>query len=312
MDISVVIPTRDRASHVSRSLQALARQSFPRERFEVLVVDNCSTDNTREVASEFEKSFAHFRLLYESQPGAARARNCGIRDSAGEIVLLIDDDVIPSPQLLQEHWLAHRREPQSAILGRVTFPWNGSESPFRWVLTHRPEYLQSFRFADPDNVPFNHFYSCNVSLPRSAFAQVGLFDEEFRAYGFEDTEFGYRLVRSGVRIVFNPQAEGLHDFQRTFVQFAENRFQAGESFYRLLEKFPELNSWSAQQGNPHRRWIARSLGFLAFPLVPFFDSRPPVLFRFLLPVLGRACACHLQYQFWRGFATAARADQMKG
>jgi len=307
MDISVVIPTRNRAGHLSRPLQALARQSFPRERFEVLVVDNASTDNTQEVAAEFEKTFLHFKLLSETQLGPARARNCGIRESVGELVLFLDDDVIPAPRLLEEHWLAHQRHPESAILGRVTFPWEGTESPFRWVVIHRPEYLQSFRFDDPGNVPFNHFYSCNVSLPRSAFACVGLFDEGFRSYGFEDTEFGYRLVRSEVRIVFNPQAEGLHDFQRTFVQFAENRFQAGESFHRLLEKFPELSSWSAQQGSPHRRWIARSLGFLAFPLVPFFNSRPPVLLRFLLPVLGRACACHLQYRFWRGFAAASRA-----
>ncbi len=306
MDISIVIPTKNRAAQLSRPLQALARQDFPRERFEVLVVDNASTDNTREVASQFEKAFVHFKLLSESQAGAARARNCGIKKSRGDLVLLIDDDVIPAPQLLQEHWLAHQRDPQSAILGRVTFPWDGTESPFRWVLTYRPEYLQSFRFDDPGNVPFNHFYSCNVSLPRSAFARAGLFDEGFRVYGFEDTEFGYRLVRSGIRIVFNPRAEGLHDFRRNFAQFAENRFQAGESFYRLLQKYPELNSWSAQQGSSHRRWIARGLGFLAFPLIPLFDSRPPVLLRFVLAVLGRACACHLQYRFWRGFAQASR------
>lgn len=307
MDISVVIPTRNRACHLGRPLQALARQSFPRERFEVLVVDNASTDDTRNVASEFGRAFPHFRVLSESQLGAARARNCGIRESVGELALLLDDDVIPGPRLLEEHWLAHQHHPESAILGRVTFPWEGTESPFRWVIIHRPEYLQSYRFGDSGNVPFNHFYSCNVSLPRSAFARVGLFDEGFRSYGFEDTEFGYRLVRSGVRIVFNSQAEGLHDFQRTFVQFAENRFQAGESFHRLLEKFPELNRWSARQGSLHRRWIARGLGFLAFPLVPFFDSRPPILLRSLLPVLGRACACHLQYRFWRGFAAASRA-----
>lgn len=311
MDISVVIPTRNRASHLSRPLQALTRQNFPRERFEVLVVDNASTDNTREVASEFERTFPHFRLLSEAQAGAARARNCGIRESVGEIVLFMDDDVVPAPRLLEEHWLAHQRHPESAILGRVTFPWKGTESPFRWVLTHRPEYLQSFRFDDPENVPFNHFYSCNVSLRRRAFARVGLFDDEFRAYGFEDTEFGYRLVRSGVRIVFNPRAEGLHDFQRNFVQFAENRFEAGQSFYRLLQEHPELKNWSARQGNAWRRQVARALGLLAFPLVPLFDSRPPFLLRPFLPVLGRACACHLQYRFWRGFSEASRPAQTR-
>jgi GT2 family glycosyltransferase len=304
MDISVVIPTRNRARHLSRTLQALAGQTFPRERFEVLLVDNGSTDATRDVASRFQTAFAHYKLLSEMQPGAARARNFGIRQSAGDLVLFLDDDVIPAPRLLQEHWLAHQRHPESAILGRVTFPWNGTESPFRWVLIHRPEYLQSFRFADSEDVPFNHFYSCNVSLPRRAFSIVGLFDEEFRAYGFEDTDFGYRLVQSGIRIVFNPQAEGIHDFQRSFVQFADNRFQAGQSFRRLLQKYPELKTWSARQGNPFRRALARALGFLATPLVPLFDSLRLAPLRPLLPVLGRACACHLQYRFWQGFASA--------
>lgn len=308
MDISVVLPTRNRAGRLSRPLQALACQTFPRERFEVLLVDSASTDNTREIASQFEKSFAHFRLLSEAQPGAARARNCGIRECVGELVLFIDDDVIPIPRLLEEHWLAHRRHPESAILGRVTFPWDGNESPFHWVLTHRPEYLQSFRFTDPANVPFNHFYSCNVSLPRNSFTRVGRFNEEFRAYGFEDTEFGYRLVRSGTRIVFHPLAEALHDFRRTFVRFAEERFRAGQSFHLLLQKHPELKAWCAQQGSPLRRSLARVLGLLVFPLTPLFDSRLPFPLHLLLPVLGRACACHLQYRFWRGFARASQTQ----
>lgn len=311
MEISVVIPTRNRASHLSRPLQALACQSFPRERFEVLVVDNASTDNTRDVASEFERTFPHFKLLSETQAGAARARNCGVRQGVGEIVLFMDDDVIPAPRMLEEHWLAHERHPESAILGRVTFPWDGTESPFRWLLTHRPEYLQSFRFDNPNDIPFNHFYSCNVSLPRRAFDRVGLFAEEFRSYGFEDTEFGYRLVRSGTRIVFHPQAEGLHDFRRSFAQFSENRFQAGQSFHRLLQKHSDLKSWGAQQGNPLRRRLVRWLGLLAIPLIPLFDSRPPFLLRPFLPVLGRACACHLQYRFWRGFSVASRAAQTR-
>lgn len=305
--LSIVIPTRDRADRLRRTLEALATQSVPTSAFEVLVVDNESRDHTRQVALSYQGRLPRFRLLSQTRPGAAAARNAGIEASQGEFVLFLDDDVIPDPVLLEEHLHTHERNPGVAVLGLVRFLWTGRESPFHWLLTHRPELLQSFRFPDPSNVPFLHFYTCNVSVPRILFDRAGLFDEAFSGYGFEDTEFGYRIVRSGHRLLFNPRAAALHDFQRPFKQFASDRYRAGQALHRLFQKHPDLESVLRPRNKAWRCRVASWIGLLATPLAPFFDRpvRGPSL---LLPVLGRCCGFHLEHLFWTGFAGARCAD----
>ena len=186
------------------------------------------------------------------------------------------------------------------MLGSVRFPWDGSGTPFRRTLFDHPELLQSFRFPDPNDVPFQHFYTCNLSLPRTFLSRGGTFDESFQASGFEDIELGYRLSRSGFRMVFNAKASALHDCWQPFADFAEKQQRNGRELRLLLQKHPELREFFL----PRKRRLAALAGGLADRLAPSYDCRS-ALSPILLPVLSRLCWLNLQLRFRRGFDETA-------
>jgi glycosyltransferase involved in cell wall biosynthesis len=306
LECSVIIPTRNRAQKLRRTLDGLCAQSVSAETFEAVIVDNGSSDDTPAIAAGYlrQPSHSHWAYLREARPGAAAARNRGIQASRGDIVLFLDDDVIPDPQLLAEHRESHREQP-TVVLGSVRFPWDGSGTAFRRTLWQHPELLQSYRFPDPDNVPFQHFYTCNLSLPRAFLSRSGGFDEWFQASGFEDIDLGYRLARAGVRMVFNPRASALHDCWQSFSEFAEKQRRNGRELQVLLRKHPELRGvFLPAAGARRRRWVART-GAAASLLTPCFERPAGFLSAVTLPLLARLCWLNLQSRFWAGFEETA-------
>jgi GT2 family glycosyltransferase len=183
--------------------------------------------------------------------------------------------------------------------------WDETGTAFRRTLSRHPELLQSFCFPDPANVPFQHFYTCNVSIPRPFLSRSGNFDEDFRASGFEDTELGYRIARAGFRIVFNPRASGLHDCWQSFAEFAEKQQRYGSELRCLLKKHPELREVFLPETNRRRHGVAAAVGRAAAVLAPLFEWRAGFLSTLILPVLARLCWLNLQQRFWSGFEETA-------
>ena len=305
MDISVVIPTRNRAQKLRRALDGLCAQSVSRAAFEVVVVDNASTDETGATVAGYLNRAANWKYLRELKPGAAAARNCGIRASQGEIVLFLDDDVIPDPQLVEEHGRIHR-EQAAVVLGSVRFPWDGTGTAFRRTLAQHPELMQSFRFPDPADVPFQHFYTCNVSLPRFFLSRSGVFDEQFQGSGFEDTDLGYRIARAGCRIVFNPRASAVHDCWMSYPEFAEKQRRNGRELSLLLNKHPQLREALLPAAVAWRRRLAALAGRAAPVTGACFEWPAGPWSSLALPVLARFCWLHLQSRLWAGFEEAER------
>lgn len=303
MSISVVIPTRNRTHKLRRTLDGLRAQTVSTGSFEVLVVDNASSDDTPATVAGYLGQAANWRYLQEPKPGAAAARNSGIRASQGEIVLFLDDDVIPDPQLVEEHGKSHR-EQDAVVLGAVRFPWDGSGTAFRRTLSKHPELLQSFRFPDPNDVPFQHFYTCNLSLPRAFLSRSGGFDESFRASGFEDIDLGYRLARAGFRIVFNPRASALHDCWQSFPAFAEKQRRNGRELRLLLKRHPELRDVFMSAAGARRQSLAALAGGAASLLAPCYEWEAGLLSALALPALARLCWLNLQIRFRAGFEEA--------
>jgi GT2 family glycosyltransferase len=273
--------------------------------FEVVVVDNGSSDHTQEVLSQFGKRFSAWQVVRESTPGAAAARNCGVEASSGKIVLFLDDDVLADSWLLEEHLKFHHRFTGVAVLGTIRYRWNsqtGKNSPLVQLFVKHPEILQSFDFRDPADVPFLHFYTGNLSLPRSLFANVGGFDESFSFYGFEDIDFGYRLTQLGHRIVHNPRASAVHDHSFVFSELAHKRYHAGLALGYLLEKHPELLPVFFPPSRRYRRYVKVQLGRLCALLRSPLErlSRKPAP---RMPGgLYRLYQWSFEYEFSKGFA----------
>lgn len=197
IEVSVGLCSRNRHQTLREVLLSLCDQSLEPERFEVVLVDDGSLDATREMVQALRSQLPYaLTYLWQSHSGLAAARNTGIRAARGEIMVYIDDDVLAHPQLLSEHLKVHRRHPHCVCNG--------------WV-NHVSEAVRPSapRFT-PADISTSFFWTSNVSVRVKHLKQAGLFDEDFREYGWEDQELGLRLMALGLRKQNNYQAIGFH------------------------------------------------------------------------------------------------------
>ncbi len=236
--LSVVIPTYNRLPQLRQCLDALYWQSYPLADYEIIVVDNGSTDETpRFLADVKPPPDVTLFTLRETKRGPAAARNHGIRHARGHIVLITGDDITAPPDLLEQHAAWHRRLPDEhvAVLGLTTWDPHKPVTAFmHWLENGGPQYKFG-SITDKDNVFYGHFYTSNVSLKRSFIIAVGLFDEDFPYASHEDTELAYRMSRMGMRLVYNEHAVGYHDHYTTLDSALRRMEKVGETegMYRL-------------------------------------------------------------------------------
>jgi len=242
-EFSVVIPTHDRIEVLAEVLAALeAQEGAPT--FEVVVVDDGSRDGTGEWL-RVRKGALPLRVLTQENAGPAAARNTGVAVAAGRWVAFLGDDTVPESGWLAAHREAHRRrgdELHLAVLGYTGWHPRMRLTPFlRYINEHGLQFGYAL-IRDPEDVPFNFFYTSNLSLPRDLLLAEP-FDLSFPYAAWEDIEVAYRLKRRGLRMVYEPRAVVAHDHPTDFQRFAARQERAGYCavvFYRL---HPELGSF---------------------------------------------------------------------
>lgn len=205
-DLSVVIPTYNRALHLQQALASLLAQRGETQRCEILVVDNGSTDNTRQVVETFVHRFPEVRYLFESRPGVSRARNTGIAAATAPVVAFMDDDVRADPAWLSEiHWTFSANPEIDCVGGRIEGRFE--EPPPAWFDSRHwgAVALQGEKGPSP-YLDAQHASAClmtaNFACRRAALEEVGGFSPEF--FRDEDRELQLRLWASGKRGLFVP------------------------------------------------------------------------------------------------------------
>jgi len=178
---SVVIATRNRAGFLRECLARLARQSA-KGRFETVVVDNGSTDETASIIAAASASGSAVRGVFVSDPNRAKARNAGVRTAAGALVIFCDDDTLPPDGFVDAHLRASAANPRSVVSGPIV---------------NVPDALH-LTAPGPRNFSRAFLCTCNASVARADFDAVGGFDERYDLYGWEDTDLGVRLRAHGV------------------------------------------------------------------------------------------------------------------
>ena len=245
--LSVVIPTLNRADMLSRVIDRIQQQSVSRDNYEVLVIDNNSSDHTQTVLNQKAATYSNLRSFKQLKRGAAPTRNVGIREAVGDFVLFIDDDILAEPELLESHLKYHHTHVNASIVGTVFSRWESSSDPFI-------RYLRDRGIFNPYNITcnrpmdFSYYHTGNVSTSRKLLQDVGGFNEEFHVYGMEDIELGYRLEKRGCRMVPGVLAKASHEYFPTYGQFVERCRQAGFSLGKLVELHPELRSRFTESG----------------------------------------------------------------
>ncbi|MCX5751997.1 MAG: glycosyltransferase, partial [Candidatus Saganbacteria bacterium] len=233
IQISVIIPTHNRKIALQNCLTALDLQSFPKDSYEVIVVDDSSNDGTASTVKECQKKctiqikYLHYKRS-STHFHASKIRNFGAKHAKGKILLFLDCDMIADPFLIQEHYNHHCKNHACAVMGYrfelppILLPILGEhfiknhfhkikQFPLRLDMRDGIWLNPLFRKNIKKNWrPWLGFYSCNISISKKGFQAVGQFDENFKGWGHEDLELGYRLSKAGIKLVFERNAIGFH------------------------------------------------------------------------------------------------------
>jgi glycosyltransferase involved in cell wall biosynthesis len=230
--LSVVVPTYNRALLLRRTLESLAGQRNPPP-FEVIVADDGSSDDTMQVTTEFHGRLT-IKYCYQEDEGyqVAKARNMGAAIAEAPILVFLDGGTLAGPDLLASHLRCHTHQPidqGSSAHGPAVAGYAYGYQPYgstaeipeassllnpeqMYERYHddplfrdpRHENLASFDFQlNASKIPWRFFWTMNVSINVGDYQAIGGFDERFRSWGCEDVELGYRLHQRGVPFVFD-------------------------------------------------------------------------------------------------------------
>jgi GT2 family glycosyltransferase len=229
--VSVVVPTFNRPASLRACLGALAASTYPKDRFEVVVVDDGS-DEPLDPLVEARLPTLPARLYRQANAGPAAARNAGARCARGELLAFTDDDCLPEPDWLDALVRRSGEEPH-LMVGGVTvnaLPDNIYSSASQQLISYLYEYTAQRTRADTWS---GFFASNNLCVPRSDFEALGGFDRTFPFAAGEDRDFCDRWSASGRPMAFAPDARILHAHHLTLARFWRQHWAYGRGAYHF-------------------------------------------------------------------------------
>jgi glucosyl-dolichyl phosphate glucuronosyltransferase len=239
MDVSIVVCTYNRAESLKDTLATLAKLVVrPTRAWEVVVVDNNSRDHTHQVVEQTQRTWPRLRYVFEAAQGLSHARNRGIAESTGEVILFTDDDVLPEPDWMETTLAGLEKYRADACGGYIAPIW---ETPPPAWLTERFYGFLAVRTDRTDDYPIESAsqapFGANMAIRKAVFDKVGLFDTNRGRKGKvlasgEDGEMFERLLAAGFKAVFLGQSRVHHKveaFRVTKRYFRRWRFQTSRN-----------------------------------------------------------------------------------
>jgi succinoglycan biosynthesis protein ExoA len=241
--LSIVIPVRNEEKHIAAALEQILGQEYPRDKLEILVIDGKSSDNTKEIVKNFANRYSFIRLLDNPKILSSSARNLGVREAKGDVVVYIDGHCqIPDRQLLKN--IASCFEKSGAdCLGRSQPLIPGDRIITQAItlartsaLGHNPE---SFIYSEFEG--FINPTSCGAIYKKEVFQKVGCFDENFDAC--EDVEFNLRVKQAGLKCYLSPSLAVRYYPRQSLPGLFQQMFRYGQGRYQLFRKHPPTRSF---------------------------------------------------------------------
>jgi glycosyltransferase involved in cell wall biosynthesis/peptidoglycan/xylan/chitin deacetylase (PgdA/CDA1 family) len=237
IELSIIIPTYNRAERLRACLQALTLQTRPSTDFEVIVVVDGSSDGTRAMLASLSVPFP-LTVLWQANQGQNVARNRGVDVARGRYLLFLDDDIVAEPALVAEHVRVQRSGERVVGIGQIaiTLPRKADWFTRRFAEGWREHYEELNR-----NEKLPTWFDCyggNMSVARSTFLEVNGFAEDVRRS--HDIELGYRLMEGGASFVYVPGAVGRQDERKGIRELAKDFRSAGAAYVQLVQRHPAM------------------------------------------------------------------------
>jgi cellulose synthase/poly-beta-1,6-N-acetylglucosamine synthase-like glycosyltransferase len=228
--ISIVIPTYNRPTVLASCLRAIAGLAYPRDRFEVIVVDDGGSAPLEQILAPYRE--LSLKLIHQANSGPAAARNRGAREATGELLVFTDDDCAPAPDWLARFAERHALAPGCAIGGETE---NALEQN---IYATASQLLVSYLLAYFGIAGRARFFpSSNLAFPTERFRDVGGFDVSFPLAAGEDRELCDRWQHRGYRMIYAPEAVVYHSHRLTAKTFLRQHFRYGcGAFYYHLRR----------------------------------------------------------------------------
>lgn len=271
---SIVVPTYNRPRNIASCLEALSRVDYPRDRFEVIVVDDGSEVPVRTFISHFFDKM-NLTVITQENAGPSMARNAGAKRARGDFLAFTDDDCMPAPDWLMTLTNRFKTSPGCSVAGRCVnaLEVNIYDAASQMLI----EYLHAYHNQVPDQARF--ITSNNLSLPVKLFEVVGGFDTSFPNAGGEDREFCEHLRHHGCQIIYAPEVVVHHSHGLTLSTFWRQQLNYGRGAFLLRQKcyqnrgqrvrmeptafYLRLLSWSHAYKGKHSRLRLSALLFLS-------------------------------------------------
>jgi glycosyltransferase involved in cell wall biosynthesis len=257
MKASIVTPTFNCFEMLKFTISSLEKQDIGVKNFEVIVIDDGSTDGTADYLKNYNGTLNVHLVINEKNLGRAKSRNRGISASKNELIIFLDADIEVKSDFIRMHIQEHEHD-LCACVGKVLFHPDITHNRYMKYLDKRG----SAKMKGGEKLPGKYFRTTNASVPRDVLIKIGCFDENFIHYGGEDTELGMRIADE-IPIYYLPEAIGYNSHVRTLERSLDVIRVYGEhSLPYLLKKRPEL-----------REDILREGKFYS-PILPFVCSSP--------------------------------------
>lgn len=235
--ISIIIPVFNDVERLQTCLDALRGQTYPPDRYEIVVVDNGSSDDLQPVVSQFSQA----RLVYEPQPGSYAARNRGIDLAKGEIIAFTDSDCTPAPDWLEKGAAALLSLPNGGIVaGRVELYYQNPSRPTAVELFDSITFLQQKRYVEQD-----HFgATANLFTFKAVLDSVGPFNTAMKSGG--DAEWGNRVFDQGYTVAYAEDSWVAHPARQSWGELYKKVVRitgGGHDLRAPTRRSPSLGVW---------------------------------------------------------------------
>jgi len=249
-EISVIIPTYNRSSLLINTLNAVIKQSIDNSRYEIIIVDDGSTDQTEEIVRRFMNE--HDNIAYIKHPsnlGKGAACNTGINATQSPLVVFIDDDIIPAEHWLEAHLNRHKKENKNiSVTGLVMYPkeWEKHNNRVKFANFN---YAKNIKLSElnANGLPPNRWAGGNTSVAKKIILEAGGFPG-INKRG-EDVELGYKLYKMGVPLLFEQKALVFHyseiikDIKMELLHFRKHYYNAPKLISINPELFQTVGHW---------------------------------------------------------------------